>query len=537
MGQSLACCSGPSVCQPEVLLTPRDAAGPPSSARPSIASRRSDSPPREGVLINELQKLFDTYAGKDGKLGVAEIAKIWEKCAQNKVGGSLNQDDKRLIKESARSYLQKIDLDQSGRVSRTEFCSFMLGGLDRRGPFCEMQEFLRKQMDEKPEVLQRTLSKFIHWDMDGDGYITPEELRTQMDKFLRVTTKGFNIQSAPFDVDDILEAVDVDADGRIDLWEFLAYSLGRRKVPVELLVYDITQGNSELFSSLLLGKKFEAIYHTSILAHGKEFWFGGNIFMSVPPMSQHFGPTLTKSSKMKLQQSTYHPDLKCVHLGYTLMTLDEIVEYQNKQQIGGSMSEKFTKSTYDVLTRNCNHYSNELAQVLCGKSIPDVITSQPMLIMDAPRMKVLVPLLNKWLGGFTNDSEVTVPKKQEVVNAVKKMQSDVAHDTVHDLSNGPNVVSFDPAVVNGGLPSSQEQFGQIMQTPNGSVDLRYFHPQSCNFIVQPAPSAHLQAIDPKRPLGFDSIQSIASLAKEKESFLSRLRKGRRQPSQKAARRK
>merc|ERR1719171_2515865 len=108
------------------------------------------------------------------------------------------------------------------------------------------------------------------------------------------------------------------------------------------------------------------------------------------------------------------------------MTLDEIVEYQNKQQIGGSMSEKFTKSTYDVLTRNCNHYSNELAQVLCGKSIPDVITSQPMVILDAPRMKVLVPLLNKWLGGFGEESDAAVrEKKEQVVDAAQKMQWNV----------------------------------------------------------------------------------------------------------------
>merc|ERR1711904_167901 len=157
----------------------------------------------------------------------------------------------------------------------------------------------------------------------------------------------FNVLDAPFDVDDILEAVDIDDDGRIDLWEFLAYSMGRRKGPVELLVYDITQGNSELFSGVLLGQKLEAIYHSSILVHGKEFWFGGNIFMSLPPMTQYFGPTLEKSSKMKLQQSTYNPELKCVHLGYTLMTLDEIVEYQNGNQIAESMLNKYTKSSYD----------------------------------------------------------------------------------------------------------------------------------------------------------------------------------------------
>jgi hypothetical protein len=306
-----------------------------------------------------------------------------------------------------------------------------------------------------------------------------------------------------------------------------------------LLVYDITQGNSELFSGVLLGKKLEAIYHSRILVHGREFWFGGNIFMSLPPMTQYFGPTLEKSGKMKLQQSTYNPELKCVHLGYTLMKLDEIVEYQHQNQFGGSMCDKFTKETYDVLTRNCNHYSNELAQVLCGNRIPDVITSQPLVILDAPRMKVLVPLLNKWLGGFDDGSGATIAEKQELRETAQSTQRNVANTT----EDAPSLVSFDPSVINGGLPSTEEQFGQVMRTPHGSVGLRYFDPKSCDFVQQEAPSLHLQTVDPKRPLGFDSIQSIAALAKEKKTWfsrsispLARFKKGRRQPSQKAGRR-
>ena len=31
----------------------------------------------------------------------------------------------------------------------------------------------------------------------------------------------------------LLDGTDIDSDGKIDLWEFLAYSLGRRKVAVD----------------------------------------------------------------------------------------------------------------------------------------------------------------------------------------------------------------------------------------------------------------------------------------------------------------
>jgi Ca2+-binding EF-hand superfamily protein len=500
------------------------------------AKSRHPSHHKDGVLLNELEKMFDMYAGRDGRLGAAEIAKIWEKCACNKLGGNLKEEDKRVIKESARAYLQKIDVDNSGRVDRAEFFSFMLGGLDRRGPLCQMQEFLQKQMEAKPEVLQHALDKFIKWDADGDGYVTKDELRVQMEKFLTGIGQTPDNTDARSEVDALLQAVDVDDDGQIDLWEFLAYSMGRRKVPVELLVYDITQGNSALFSGVLLGKSLEAIYHSSILVHGKEFWFGGNIFMSQPPMSQHFGPTLEKSSKMTLQQSSYIPELKCVHLGYTLMTLDEVVAYQHHEQNGESMCDKFTRQTYDVLTRNCNHYSDELAQVLCGNGIPEVITSQPLVIMDAPRMKVLVPLMNKWLGGFGEDSDASVTQTPE---AIWPAARSALHDMPDTKEDKPNLVSFHPSLINGSLPSTEEQFGHISRTPGGSVGLRYFDPKTCNFVEHEAASVHLHTIDPKRPLGFDSIQSIAALAKGKKRWMSplgRFRKDRRQPSQKAVRR-
>lgn len=534
MGQSLACCSEQTMCQPEEGI-PTSKVNDSVSGRSAQPSVRQNSPTKDGVLLQELEKLFNTYAGKDGKLGVAEIAKIWEKCAHNKVDGNLKEHDKRLIKESARAYLQKIDLDKTGRVSRAEFLSFMLGGLDRRGPFCQMQELLQRHIKEKPKFFEKAVSKFREWDVDGDGYVTRDELRMQMDNFLQA--QSVDIKSATFNLEDILDAVDVDKDGRIDLWEFLAFSMGRRKVPVELLLYDITKGNSELFSSVLLGQKFEAIYHSSILVHGKEFWYGGNIFMSKPPMSEHFGPTLDKSSKMKLQQSTYLPKLKSVHLGYTLMTMDEIIEYQSQE-----MSGNFTPSSYDVLTQNCNHFSNHLARVLCGQCISEVITQQPQLVLDAPRMRFLIPLLNKWLGGFGNDAQPTVPEQKELMDRASSKQLSGDGGMVDVESDCPSIVCFDPAVVNGSIPSSEKQFAQVLHSDKDSVDLRYFDPKTCGFFVQQAPSNHLTVIDPKRTVGFNSIQSIASKAEgAKKGWLSRLRSPKRrpgrQPSQKALGRK
>jgi len=39
----------------------------------------------------------------------------------------------------------------------------------------------------------------------------------------------------------------VNHNGTVDLWELLAYALGRRKTPVELLLYDLSKGYLEAF--------------------------------------------------------------------------------------------------------------------------------------------------------------------------------------------------------------------------------------------------------------------------------------------------
>merc|ERR1719353_322692 len=73
---------------------------------------------------------------------------------------------------------------------------------------------------------------------------------------------------------ELIHQLDISPDGRIDLWDVLALVLGRRKTPVELLLYDISNGVSKKFSGLLLGKRFEAIYHSAVLVFGSEYWYG-----------------------------------------------------------------------------------------------------------------------------------------------------------------------------------------------------------------------------------------------------------------------
>ena len=54
------------------------------------------------------------------------------------------------------------------------------------------------------------------------------------------------------------------------------------KNSVTLLLYDISNGMARQFSPMMVGKLVEAIYHSSIVVYGTEYFFGGGICRGVP---------------------------------------------------------------------------------------------------------------------------------------------------------------------------------------------------------------------------------------------------------------
>merc|ERR1719433_2188611 len=69
------------------------------------------------------------------------------------------------------------------------------------------------------------------------------------------------------------------------------------------------------------------------------------------------------------------------------------------------LAKKYRKDNYDVLTHNCNGFSNEAIDFLTGASIPDQVINLPQLVMATTTAKLLRPLLNRWLGGFGGGGE------------------------------------------------------------------------------------------------------------------------------------
>ena len=59
---------------------------------------------------------------------------------------------------------------------------------------------------------------------------------------------------------------------------------------VTLLVYDITQGMAKGMSQMLLGYQIDAVYHTSLVVYGTEFFFGGGICQMAPKTTPYGKP-------------------------------------------------------------------------------------------------------------------------------------------------------------------------------------------------------------------------------------------------------
>lgn len=121
---------------------------------------------------------------------------------------------------------------------------------------------------------------------------------------------------------------------------------------VVLYIYDISNGMAASFGQMIIGKHVEAIYHTSLVVFGKEFYFSGGICYD-PPGTTAFGRPI-----------------KTLDMGVTELTVSDLFEYLQ------AIKEKYSFNTYHVFENNCNHFTNDICEFLVGSPIPEYITHQ-----------------------------------------------------------------------------------------------------------------------------------------------------------------
>jgi hypothetical protein len=140
---------------------------------------------------------------------------------------------------------------------------------------------------------------------------------------------------------------------------------------VILLVYDLSNGMARSYSPALLGKVIEGIWHTSILVHGVEFYYGGGIHESAP------------------RKSPYGHPVKELYIGDTEMSVEMVRDYLRE------LGSKFNTKSYHVLNNNCNHCANEIAFFLTGNNVPEAILNQHKELVNTPIGSMILPMLEK----------------------------------------------------------------------------------------------------------------------------------------------
>lgn len=88
-------------------------------------------------------------------------------------------------------------------------------------------------------------------------------------------------------------------------------------VPVQLYVYDMTNGVAAVMSQMLLGQQIDGIWHTAVVVYGREFFYGGSGIQSCMPVSY--------STKFRTERQTHFSTTKLCKFRYSAITVRECV--------------------------------------------------------------------------------------------------------------------------------------------------------------------------------------------------------------------
>jgi len=149
-----------------------------------------------------------------------------------------------------------------------------------------------------------------------------------------------------------------------------------------------------------LGTQIDAIYHTSIVFDGIEYFFGQGI-QSCPAGTTHHG------EPMEVRR-----------LGKTSLPMEVIVEYLESLKI------IYTAESYDLFLKNCNNFSNDFAMFLLGKEIPTYITSLPRTVLETPFGRMLQPQLDR---AFRPVTQAPIPAQPSPRTEAAKASRTVPH--------------------------------------------------------------------------------------------------------------
>ncbi|KAK7519379.1 putative thioredoxin [Phyllosticta citriasiana] len=184
---------------------------------------------------------------------------------------------------------------------------------------------------------------------------------------------------------------------------------------VELYVYDLSKGLARQLSRQFLGIHIEAVYHTSIVFGGIEYFYGAGVQTCYPGTTHHGAPE------------------EIIPLGKTQLEMGDILEYLE------SLKKIYTPETYDLFAHNCNNFSNDFSMFLVGKGIPEKISSLPEQVLQTPFGQMLKPQIDAAMRSVTQapvpQQNIPGPQSQSQAPAEKASNGAPTGTGIHDVTS------------------------------------------------------------------------------------------------------
>ncbi|CAK7896119.1 hypothetical protein CAAN1_12S01596 [[Candida] anglica] len=141
--------------------------------------------------------------------------------------------------------------------------------------------------------------------------------------------------------------------------------------PVKVYVYDISRGMAAMYAPMILGINLEAIYHTSVVIYGKEYYIDQGIKCATPGTTKYGVP------------------IEVLDLGETYVTEDIFDEFMNELKD----EFKYSAIAYDLFDNNCNHFTDKVVEFSSGKNLEDRILKLPQQVLNTPNGQYLRQML------------------------------------------------------------------------------------------------------------------------------------------------
>ena len=178
---------------------------------------------------------------------------------------------------------------------------------------------------------------------------------------------------------------------------------------VSLAIYDLSGGMARSLSAQFLGPNhaIDIIPHTGIIAFGKEYYFGGSASASITitpttaannnynknTIGNTIGGIVMNATPHDFQSSHNITPIQILSLGQTNITQSSFESWCIQMMSNGT----YAGYNYDLLQRNCNHFSHDAALkgLNLQQGVPDWILNVPNQFLSSPMGQLIRPMLEQ----------------------------------------------------------------------------------------------------------------------------------------------